>query len=101
MSTETKYKEPAPYKRGEANPFESMMVRFDKAAELCKLDEGLYNYLKYHVKQVIVSIPVMMDSGKLEVFEGYRVIPVSYTHLDVYKRQLYYSSSIFIHDGRI
>lgn len=74
MSTETKYKEPAPYKRGEANPFESMMVRFDKAAELCKLDEGLYNYLKYPVKQVIVSIPVMMDSGKLEVFEGYRVI---------------------------
>lgn len=70
----TEYKEPAPYRRGEANPFESMMVRFDKAAELCKLDEGLYNYLKYPVKQVIVSIPVTMDSGKLEVFEGYRVI---------------------------
>lgn len=70
----TEYKEPAPYKRGEANPFESMMVRFDKAAELCKLDEGLYNYLKYPVKQVIVSIPVSMDSGRLEVFEGYRVI---------------------------
>jgi glutamate dehydrogenase (NAD(P)+) len=74
MSTEPKYKEPAPYRRGEANPFESMMVRFDKAAELCKLDEGLYNYLKYPVKQVIVSIPVTMDNGKLEVFEGYRVI---------------------------
>lgn len=73
MST-TEYKEPAPYRRGEANPFESMMVRFDKAAELCKLDEGLYNYLKYPVKQVIVSIPVTMDNGKLEVFEGYRVI---------------------------
>ena len=70
----TEYKEPAPYRRGEANPFESMMVRFDKAAELCKLDEGLYNYLKYPVKQVIVSIPVTMDNGKLEVFEGYRVI---------------------------
>ncbi len=70
----TQYKEPAPYHRGEANPFESMMVRFDKAAELCKLDEGLYNYLKYPVKQVIVSIPVSMDNGKLEVFEGYRVI---------------------------
>lgn len=68
------YKEPAPYKRGEANPFESMMVRFDKACELYKLDEGLYNYLKYPVKQIIVSIPVSMDNGKLEVFEGYRVI---------------------------
>lgn len=68
------YKEPAPYRRGEANPFESMMVRFDKACELYKLDEGLYNYLKHPVKQIIVSIPVSMDNGKLEVFEGYRVI---------------------------
>lgn len=68
------YKEPAPYRRGEANPFESMMVRFDKACALYKLDEGLYNYLKHPVKQVIVSIPVTMDNGKLEVFEGYRVI---------------------------
>ncbi|MEO8666140.1 MAG: Glu/Leu/Phe/Val dehydrogenase [Ignavibacteria bacterium] len=68
------YKEPAPYRRGEANPFESMMVRFDKACELYKLDEGLYNYLKHPVKQIIVAIPVTMDNGKLEVFEGYRVI---------------------------
>ncbi len=68
------YKEPAPYRRGEANPFESMMVRFDKACELYGLDEGLYNYLKHPVKQIIVSIPVTMDNGKLEVFEGYRVI---------------------------
>lgn len=68
------YKEPAPYRRGEANPFESMMIRFDKACELYNLDEGLYNYLATPVKQVIVSIPVTMDNGKLEVFEGYRVI---------------------------
>lgn len=68
------YKEPAPYRRGEANPFESMMVRFDKACELYKLDRGLYNYLAAPVKQVIVSIPVTMDDGRLEVFEGYRVI---------------------------
>ena len=68
------YKEPAPYRKGEPNPFESMMIRFDKACELYKLDEGLYNYLKLPIKQVIVSIPVRMDNGKLEVFEGYRVI---------------------------
>jgi glutamate dehydrogenase (NAD(P)+) len=68
------YKEPAPYRRGEPNPFESMMIRFDKACELYKLDEGLYNYLKLPIKQIIVSIPVTMDNGKLEVFEGYRVI---------------------------
>ncbi|MDD5362632.1 MAG: Glu/Leu/Phe/Val dehydrogenase [Ignavibacteria bacterium] len=72
--TEDTYKEPAPYWKGNANPFESMMLRFDKAAELCKLEQGLYNYLKQPVKQVIISIPVLMDNGKLEVFEGYRVI---------------------------
>ena len=68
------YKEPAPYRKGEANPFDSMMIRFDKACELYNLDEGLYNYLATPVKQVTVSIPVTMDNGKLEVFEGYRVI---------------------------
>lgn len=68
------YKEPAPYRRGEANPFESMMIRFDKACELYKLDQGLKNYLAAPVKQVTVSIPITMDNGKLEVFEGYRVI---------------------------
>lgn len=68
------YKEPAPYHKGEDNPFESMMIRFDKAAEMINLDEGVYNYLKLPVKQVIVSIPVQLDSGKVVAFEGYRVI---------------------------
>jgi glutamate dehydrogenase (NAD(P)+) len=68
------YLEPAPYKKGEVNPFESMMARFDKAAEMYNLDEGLYNYLKQPLKQVIISLPIVMDNGKLEVFEGYRVI---------------------------
>jgi len=68
------YKEPAPYHKGEDNPFESMMVRFDKAAEMINLDEGVYNYLKLPVKQVIVSIPVQLDNGKVVAFEGYRVI---------------------------
>jgi glutamate dehydrogenase (NAD(P)+) len=68
------YKEPAPYKKGEINPFESMLIRFNQAAEIYNLDEGLYNYLVHPVKQIIISIPVVMDNGKLEVFEGYRVI---------------------------
>jgi len=68
------YKEPAPYKKDVDNPYESMMVRFDKAAELINLDEGVYNYLKLPVKQVIVSIPIQMDNGKVVAFEGYRVI---------------------------
>ena len=67
------YKEPGPHFDKES-PFESMMQRFRFAAEILKLDDGLFQYLASPVKQVIVSIPVVMDSGKIEVFEGYRVI---------------------------
>jgi glutamate dehydrogenase/leucine dehydrogenase len=56
------------------NPFDSMMSRFDIAARLLNLDSGLYNVLKSPAKQVIVSLPVTMDDGHIEVFEGYRVV---------------------------
>ncbi|MFZ1082084.1 MAG: Glu/Leu/Phe/Val dehydrogenase [Candidatus Kryptoniota bacterium] len=72
MDTVT-YKEPAPILDKE-NPFESMMERFDVAAELLELERGVYEYLKTPVKQIIVSIPIQMDNGEIEVFEGYRVI---------------------------
>src|SRR5699024_2072176 len=32
------------------------------------------NYLASPVKQIVVSVPIKMDSGEIEVFEGYRVI---------------------------
>jgi len=70
----TAYIEPAPYHRDVDNPFESMMETFDKAAEMLKLEKGVYEYLKTPVKQVIVSIPIQMDNGEIKVFEGYRVI---------------------------
>jgi glutamate dehydrogenase (NAD(P)+) len=67
------YKEPGP-KLDQESPFESMMERFRFAAEILQLDDGLFQYLASPVKQVIVSIPVVMDTGKIQVFEGYRVI---------------------------
>ncbi|MFQ6113232.1 MAG: Glu/Leu/Phe/Val dehydrogenase [bacterium] len=70
----TQYKEPAPIKEADEDPFGSMMSRFDKAAELLNLEPGVYNYLKTPMKQVIVAIPIQMDDGRIEVFEGYRVI---------------------------
>ena len=51
-----------------------MMERFRFAADVLELDEGMFQYLASPVKQVIVSIPVIMDDGRIEVFEGYRVI---------------------------
>lgn len=56
------------------NPFESMMSRFDEAARIIGLDEGSYNVLKSPQKSVIVSIPVTMDDGSVQVFEGFRVV---------------------------
>jgi len=56
------------------NPFDSMMSRFDIAAKILHLDAGLYNVLKTPAKQVIVSLPVTMDDGRIEVFEGFRVV---------------------------
>ena len=58
----------------EENPFEAMMSRFDKAAELLDLEPGMYKVLRKAEKQIIVSIPVMMDNGEVEVYEGYRVL---------------------------
>lgn len=74
LSNGASYVEPAPVHHGEPNPFESMMARFDKAAEILKLEHGVYEYLQKPVKQVIVSIPIQMDNGEIKVFEGYRVI---------------------------
>ncbi len=67
------YIEPAPIKDKE-NPLESMMERFNIAAEKLGLSEEVYNVLKNPAKQVIVSLPITMDSGKIQVFEGIRVI---------------------------
>jgi glutamate dehydrogenase/leucine dehydrogenase len=67
------YIEPAPLVDKE-NPFEAMMSRFKVASQVLGLDEEVYNVLKSPAKQVIVSLPVTMDSGHIQVFEGYRVI---------------------------
>jgi glutamate dehydrogenase (NAD(P)+) len=58
----------------EENPFEAMMSRFDRAAELLDLEPGLYKVLRHPEKQITVSIPVMMDNGEVEVFIGHRVL---------------------------
>jgi glutamate dehydrogenase (NAD(P)+) len=58
----------------EENPFEAMMSRFDRAAQLLDLEPGLYKVLRHPEKQIIVSVPVMMDNGEVEVYTGYRVL---------------------------
>ena len=50
------------------------MERFNIAAEKLGLSDEVYNVLKNPAKQVIVSLPITMDNGKIQVFEGIRVI---------------------------
>lgn len=69
----TSYIEPAPIKDKE-NPLESMMQRFDKAVQLLGISDEMYHILKVPRKQVIVGLPVTMDNGEIQTFEGYRVI---------------------------
>jgi glutamate dehydrogenase (NAD(P)+) len=58
----------------EENPFEAMMSRFDRAAELLDLEPGLYKVLRKPEKQLIVACPVMLDNGEIEVYTGIRVL---------------------------
>ena len=53
--------------------FDAMLQEFGAAAHLIGLDEGLWKVLTHPKRQIIVSCPVKMDNGKVEVFTGYRV----------------------------
>src|SRR3954452_5617451 len=58
----------------EENPFEAMMSRFDKAADLLDLEPGLYKVLRHPEKTITISVPVLLDNGEVEVYTGHRVL---------------------------
>ena len=53
--------------------FGAMLQQFDGAARLLNLDPGIWKILTHPKRQIIVSCPVQMDNGEIEVFTGYRV----------------------------
>jgi glutamate dehydrogenase (NAD(P)+) len=65
--------EAIPSSEKESNPWLSAEARFDEAAELLGLDEGLRKILRTPALELKVSVPVMLDDGRYEVFTGYRV----------------------------
>lgn len=64
----------ASHKKEKSNPFEEMIQRLDVAASIMKLDPDVYEIMKVPSRQIQVSLPIMLDNGKVKVFEGYRVI---------------------------
>lgn len=55
------------------NPFQIAKAQFNRAADYLNLDSSTRNVLSSPKRQLIVSIPVKMDGGDVQVFEGYRV----------------------------
>ncbi len=57
----------------ELNPWESAAHRFDEAAEILQLEDGMRKVLRQPAMELTVHIPVVLDDGRIEVFTGYRV----------------------------
>ncbi len=53
--------------------FRLAVAQFDQAAEAMGLDPNLRERLKLPQRSLVVSLPVRMDDGRVEVFTGYRV----------------------------
>jgi glutamate dehydrogenase (NAD(P)+) len=87
MSTQT-----APAQAHEESMFEAVLARLDAAAKLMNLSEEVALVLRNPAKQVKVSLPVMMDNGKIQVFEGYRT--VHSTHLGPSKGGIRYAMDV-------
>ncbi len=58
---------------GGGSIFNAMLQEFDGAARLLGLDPGIWKILTNPKRQIIVSCPIQMDNGEIEVFTGYRV----------------------------
>jgi len=57
----------------ELNVYQAAAARFEIASKILGLEDGLYRFLRYPDKEITVYMPVMLDSGRLEVFIGHRV----------------------------
>ncbi len=55
------------------NPFQNMLNVLDDAAKRLGLSENEYITLRHSERELVVSVPVVMDDGRTEVFTGYRV----------------------------
>ncbi|PYR26578.1 MAG: amino acid dehydrogenase [Acidobacteria bacterium] len=58
---------------GHGSTFGAMLEEFNVAARLLKLDPGVWKILTNPKRQIVVSCPVQMDNGEIEVFTGFRV----------------------------
>jgi glutamate dehydrogenase (NAD(P)+) len=55
------------------NPYEMARAQFDKIADMIDLDAGARDFLRTPKREYHFTIPVHMDDGSVEVFQGFRI----------------------------
>ncbi len=60
-------------KTPEFNAFASAQAEFDRIAELIGLEDGARQLLRNPMREYHFNIPVRMDDGSVQVFQGYRI----------------------------
>jgi glutamate dehydrogenase (NAD(P)+) len=58
---------------GHGATFGAMLQEFNLAARLLNLESGIWKILTRPKRQIVVSCPIQMDNGEIEVFTGFRV----------------------------
>ncbi|NBF41881.1 MAG: glutamate dehydrogenase, partial [Spirochaetes bacterium] len=77
---------------------DTVLGQFNLAADLCELDPDIRRILSATNNELVVHFPVRMDSGRIEVFSGYRV--QHNNALGPYKGGLRFHPSVHIEEVR-
>src|SRR5262245_19518131 len=62
-----------PHPEFESSLYRTTVAQLDSVAERIALDDEVHERLRHPRRALVVSIPVRMDTGRTEVFMGYRV----------------------------
>jgi glutamate dehydrogenase len=58
---------------GAYNPYQTAQAQFDRVAEIIKLDQPTRTLLRQPLREYHFLIPVQMDDGSYQVFQGFRI----------------------------
>ena len=53
------------------NPYQNMLNILDRAAAILRYKEDEYSFLRLPERELKVSLPIRMDDGHVEIFQGY------------------------------
>jgi glutamate dehydrogenase (NAD(P)+) len=62
-----------PHPEFESNLYRTAVAQLDRVGDRIALDPDIHERLRHPRRALVVSVPVRMDTGKTEVFIGYRV----------------------------